>query len=196
MDTDSRTLNRIRIRITRVTVKSNMQKRQIKLKGLQASIVLTLKDKNKNIVEKKEIPANSFVLNFMKLLYGLLTASPYNVVDVNGNTVSAWLKRLEQTFHEIIEGREIEYDRYLAGYQAWCPKEDDTHGILIGTGTKTIDPNDYNLDSKIPNGTDSGQMLYLSSEVGDTIVAGNRISCKDILYNNRCPHNERPSSTN
>jgi len=158
---------------THVTIKSEMQKRQVELKGLQASIVLTLKDKDEKVVEKKELPANSFVLNFMRLLYTALTASSYNVKDTSGATVSAKLSKIKKLVSYEVEYRETEYERIVAGYQAWCPKEDDSHGILVGNGTATVNPEDYNLSSKIPNGTDSGQLIYLASEVEETGVAGN-----------------------
>jgi len=158
---------------THVAVKSEMQKRQVELKGLQASIVLTLKDKDENIVEKKELPANSFVLNFMRLLYTALTVSSYNATDTSGATVSAKLSKVRKEVSYEVEHKITTYSRILAGYQAWCPKEDDSHGILVGNGTASVDPEDYNLSSKIPNGTSSGQLIYLASEVEETSVVGN-----------------------
>ena len=158
---------------THISVKSEMQKCQVELKGLQASIVLTLKDKDEKVVEKKEFPANSFVLNFMRLLYTVMTASTYNVMDTNGNVVTAKLAKIEQHVRYEVEYRETEYYRHIAGYQAWAPKEDDSHGVMVGSGTATVTAEDYRLEAKIPNGLGSDQMIYLYSRVGETQTAGN-----------------------
>jgi hypothetical protein len=37
---------------------------------------------------------------------------------------------------------------------------DDSYGIVVGTGTATVTPTDYSLASKIPHGTGSGQLDY------------------------------------
>jgi hypothetical protein len=37
---------------------------------------------------------------------------------------------------------------------------DDTYGIVVGSGTATVTPTDYSLASKIPHGTGSGQLDY------------------------------------
>jgi len=61
----------------------------------------------------------------------------------------------------------------VRGAIVWALKGDDTHGILIGSGTKAVDYNDYRLDSKIPNGVGSGKMLYLTCTIEPTYVSGN-----------------------
>jgi hypothetical protein len=37
---------------------------------------------------------------------------------------------------------------------------DDTYGIVVGTGTASVTPTDYKLASQIPHGTGSGQLDY------------------------------------
>jgi hypothetical protein len=41
-----------------------------------------------------------------------------------------------------------------------APDNDDTYGVVVGTGTATVTPTDYCLASKIPHGTGSGQLDY------------------------------------
>jgi hypothetical protein len=41
-----------------------------------------------------------------------------------------------------------------------APDNDDTYGIVVGTGTAPVTPTDYMLASKIPHGTGSGQLDY------------------------------------
>ena len=158
---------------TRLNVNYKMQKRQVEIKGLHASIKLTLKDKDEKTVVEKDLPANSFVLNFMRLLYTAMTASTHNVTDTNGSVVTAKLAKIEQHVHYEVEYKETEYDRYIAGYHAWAPKEDDSHGVMVGGGTTTVTEEDYRLEAKIPNGLGSGQMIYLYSRVGETQTVGN-----------------------
>jgi len=53
-------------------------------------------------------------------------------------------------------------------------KGDDTHGILVGSGTKTVEYDDYRLEAKIPNGTGPGQMLYLVCTIEPVVTVGNQ----------------------
>ena len=41
-----------------------------------------------------------------------------------------------------------------------APSGDDSYGIVVGTGTKSVELDDYNLESKITHGTGSGQLSY------------------------------------
>jgi hypothetical protein len=146
-----------------MTVSNCMQKYYEELKGISLDIDLVLKDKDGNVVKKVRTPGNSFLLNFMNMLYAVLTATAF------ANFAS---ERIRTTPSYTVEGRQIQYTRELAGIQAWAPKEDDTHGVLIGSGTSAVTPNDTWLASQIKNGLGSGQMLYLFSEVDATTVAG------------------------
>jgi len=147
-----------------MTVFNRMQEYYDELKGISLDIDLALKDENGNIVKKVRTPGNSFLLNFVNMLYAVFTAKAF------ANFAS---ERIQTTQSYMIEGRQIQYTRELAGIQAWAPKEDDTHGILIGNGTNTVTPNDTWLASQIKNGLGPGQMLYLFSDIDTTTVAGN-----------------------
>lgn len=156
-----------------VEVSNKTQKREVQLKGIQASIILTLKDKDNNPVKQTELPAHSFVLNFMRLLWAVFKASSITAKNTAGANVTAQLTRIRQHIRYEIEYHITEYYRESAGFHAWASKEDDSHGILIGSGTTSVSPDDYALASKIPNGLETGKMLYLSGEVSDTYVVGN-----------------------
>jgi hypothetical protein len=142
-----------------------IQKCQVELKGLTLKINLRLKNQQKEVVKEVETSANSFVLNFMKMLYALLLAKSYE-----GFCCTITEPR-EVSYR--VEYHDIRYQRQQAGIQAWSPKEDDTHGIIIGTGTKEVTPYDTWLDSQIKDGMETGQMVYLFSEVTDTETVGN-----------------------
>jgi hypothetical protein len=146
------------------TLGQPIQKCQIELKGLTLKINLKLKNQQEKIVKEVETPANSFVLNFMKMLYAVLQAKSYEGFRC---------ARIRQEVQYKIEYRYTFYIRELAGIQAWSPKEDATHGIIIGTGTKEVTAYDTWLEAQISNGMETGQMIYLFSEVTETETVGN-----------------------
>jgi len=146
-----------------MTIEKQMQKQQVEMKGISMEIDITLKDEKGNIVNQVKAPGNSFLLNFMRMLYAVLRATSYGAFAC---------ERVKTTESYTIEGQTTQYSRELAGIQAWAIKEDDSHGIVIGTGTKTVAPDDAWLDSQIKNGFSSGQMLYLASDVSNTEIVG------------------------
>jgi hypothetical protein len=48
---------------------------------------------------------------------------------------------------------------------------DDTYGIVVGSGTATVTPTDYSLASKIPHGTGSGQLDYDTHTVASSLTS-------------------------
>jgi hypothetical protein len=48
---------------------------------------------------------------------------------------------------------------------------DDTYGVVVGSGTATVTPTDYNLASKIPHGTGSGQLDYDTHTVASSYTS-------------------------
>lgn len=156
-----------------VVVRNNLQKREVKLPGIKAKIVIKVKDKDGNIVSQKELPANSFVLNFMKMLYAVFRVTSVGTKDVNGNDTTMRLTIIRETRTYEVEYHTTTRTVELAGFQAWAIKEDDSHGIQIGTGTTPVSPDDYALTSKVPNGIGEGKMLYLDCNVSSTLVTGN-----------------------
>jgi len=50
------------------------------------------------------------------------------------------------------------YRTLVSAYNA--PDNDDTYGIVVGSGDTPVSPTDFNLASKIPHGTSSGQLDY------------------------------------
>lgn len=101
-------------------------------------------------------PSNSFLLSFMDMLYSLFTAKLYM------DFAYSWLRRTESF---TIEGRTTSYTRDIAGIQAWALKEDDSHGIIVGTGTAPPTAYDTWLESQVRNGTGAGQMLHMSCDI-------------------------------
>jgi hypothetical protein len=50
-------------------------------------------------------------------------------------------------------------------FGAYGPNDDDSFGIIVGSGSTPVSPTDYALASKIPHGTGSGQLDYEPSTV-------------------------------
>jgi hypothetical protein len=48
---------------------------------------------------------------------------------------------------------------------------DDSYGVVVGSGTATVTPTDYNLASKIPHGTGSGQLDYDTHTVASSYTS-------------------------
>ena len=157
----------------KLAIKDKPQKCEIELHGLKAKILVKVKDEKENIVTEKTYPANSFLLNFMRMLYSVFTASSIKAKDMNGNDIDMHLTEVQVSKSYEIEFRTISRTVNLSGFQAWALKEDDSHGILIGTGTAPVSEDDYKLESQIPSGIGSGKMLYLSSEIKNVQVVGN-----------------------
>jgi len=59
---------------------------------------------------------------------------------------------------------------YTSDFRSNADAEDDRFGILVGTGTKVPEPQDYNLEAKIPHGTATGQLSYGATSVGAVAV--------------------------
>jgi len=157
----------------KLAIRDKPQKCEVRLHGLKAKILVKVKDENEKVVSEKIYPANSFLLNFMKMLYSVFTASSITAKDTNGNDVSMHFTEVQVSKSYEVEFRTTTRTVNLSGFQAWAIKEDDSHGIQIGTGTKTVSPDDYKLESQIPNGIGYGRMLYLSSEIKNVQVVRN-----------------------
>lgn len=58
------------------------------------------------------------------------------------------------------------------GWDIMALLNDDTYGILVGTGSTAVTNDDYNIETKIAHGIGTGQLQYLGMQVEDTIVDG------------------------
>ena len=93
-------------------------------------------------------PVRSFLYNWTKALYGLSysTAAARVVTLVNRSGIRFYYPDLYAEGYPIFEFRARE---------AW-----DEYGILFGKGTTSPTLDDYDLESPIPHGTDSGRLYY------------------------------------
>jgi len=104
--------------------------------------------KDGKVLKSGKGKAHSYVLNFMKLLRILFYATGETLKDDTGSDITVQKSNLPDV--DIAPDADI-----------------DTYGILFGTGTTGFDINQYNLASKIPQGTGDNQFDYGAVSVGE-----------------------------
>jgi len=126
-------------------------------------LVVTVKDKNGKVVEKRKVKGNSFVSNFIKALYGLMyedaCSDVIELTDIYGN--SKWYPALDYQTYPI--------------FRVTAQEGEDKYGILYGTGTTPFSVDDYKLESPIPHGDADNQLHYYSTDLLAVEIKDNRV---------------------
>jgi len=120
--------------------------------NVSGEIEIIVKNKDGKVIKQFRKPMDSFVNNMLTLMT-MFDSNGWSVKDVNGNTVNFYFKN--------------QADNYLYNAEVLAPSGDDSYGILVGSSDATFEVTQYNLASKIPNGTGSGQLSY-----GETSIVG------------------------
>ena len=105
-------------------------------------------DKDGKLIEEKSGKGDSILYNWTRIFEVLRNPPDYNnkfkFVRTDGNVVTP--------------------DQIVAsGCSMLAPSGNDSYGIVVGSGSTAVDLGDFDLASKIPHGTGSGQLSY-----GDT----------------------------
>jgi len=126
-----------------------------------------VKDRFGNVKEDRTELGHSFLQNFLICLYGTMgRIKPVNddLVDTGGTARAAATSYSSSA---------VSYSSNT--FNCNSPSTNDDYGILVGTGNTAVDIADYALDTKIIEGSGSGQMNYGShavvapvSDVGNT----------------------------
>ena len=131
---------------------------------------------------KRKIKANSFVKNFLTALYGSLIEQYISLVDVNGNTISntgiigTWSDWCNSYMAPGgCRGGTARVSTNAGRLLLNAPEGDDTYGIVVGTGTTPVTPDDYKLEQQIPHGSSDNQLYHYPCNVLDLEVEGNRV---------------------
>lgn len=104
-------------------------------------------------------PSNSFVIAFLETLYTLFANVSYAIEDV-GNTA-----------RNIADPSDGAYMKHRIG----AGDNDDSYGIVVGTGV-TVETNiDYALATKIAHGTGADQLDYGDHSFTAPAVVGNNV---------------------
>jgi len=111
-------------------------------------IEIEVTDENGRLLERRREESHSWVGNFVKALFGTLYTH----------------LRSQVTSVKLVDGTEkafpnlnIQTEPYM---KLKAAEGDDTHGVVVGSGDTPVSIDDYNLASKIPNGTGAGQLSY------------------------------------
>jgi len=119
--------------------------------------------KNREVVYESEM--KSFVKNFTLFLMSKIGNRAVTVVDVDGveHEINFGYLRLRQP------ARYWQSYEVLIFEQCDAPENDDTFGILVGSGTTPVSPNDYRLE----NPYTSDVVAYSSCMVSQVTVSDN-----------------------
>lgn len=122
---------------------------------IKARIELEVRDNDGKLIHKHSEESHSWVSNFLKALRGLvvggLRSKAVTLTATDGSTFS--YPNLYSQDYQILDVN--------AGAGAV------SYGLLLGIGTAAVSPDDYNLATKITNGTGTNQMNY-----GGTTIEG------------------------
>jgi len=138
---------------------------------------ILVKDKEGNVIDEREEISKSFLKNFMLLLNAIFNKTYNSVVDTSGTEVNAGAK----CSYSVSSGWKNGYSVVLTGtcyggLLVGAGEGDDSYGIIVGSGTTEVTPDDYNLANKIAHGTADGQLYYKKQVVGKGIsIEGNTI---------------------
>lgn len=129
---------------------------------MKGYIEIVVRDKDGKIVKHGKHEMHSFLNNFLKALLGMLNATGGTALDASGVIKSATVTD--------VTGSDITiYIEWYTGsansgggtvFGANAPDNDDSYGIIVGSGTIPLALDQYALVSKIAHGTGTGQLDY------------------------------------
>lgn len=119
-----------------------------------AEVICELLDGRSRPVKTLRFESRSFVKNFMNMLYAILCKTTSPAKDLNGNDTQ-W-----------VGYRENFTDRWTHHtFRMLLSEGYDKGGIIVGSGTASVTPDDYRLASQIPHGEADGQLYYHEGEI-------------------------------
>jgi len=127
-------------------------------KGLKLRIITKIIDPEGRVVKEQRFETKSFLKNWSEWVRGLWNDALVSMVDTGGVSRTLWPVYFAAS-------------EYTLDFRSNADAEDDRFGILVGTGTKVPEPQDYNLEAIIPHGTATGQLSYGATSVGAVAVA-------------------------
>jgi len=143
--------------LAKINIKDTI-KDALKLKNnIDIRLTVTVKDKNGKIIKTHKQHSHSFVANFLDILGTYFINQGINYANTTGSVTSFYI------------GANINSE-FILNLNCGSP---GSCGIVIGTGTATPTPEDYELGNQIANGTGSGQMTYNSPSFTNPAVSGN-----------------------
>jgi len=162
--------------IAKINIKDTI-KDALRLKNnLDIRLTVTVKDKNGKIIKQHKQHSHSFLMNFAALL---ATA----MLNYNNTLNNYYYFRITSgTWYSIDQS----YTNVVSLFDILDNANESLFGIVVGTGTATPTPNDFELGNQIVNGTGSGQLIYNSHTISPTagtsgLTAGSTTPTTGIL---------------
>ena len=139
--------------LAKINIKDKIQDALKLHNNIDVKLTVTVKDKDGKIIKVHKQRSHSFTYHFLAILASTLACS-FN--QFSGSVPYGYFFRIT-----------------LGDYAQYAPNatvvsvldlndsaNDSQYGIVVGSGTATPTPMDYNLQSQIVNGTGSGQLVY------------------------------------
>ena len=120
-----------------------------------------VRNKQGKLLTKRKGVSKSLLANFMRWFKAKISVTTESVVDTDG------------TSRTIIYGGTIS-NHGVAG-RINAEDDNDDYGIMVGSGTVAVSPEDYQLASKIAHGIGTGQLDY-GTQTFETVVVSNNTS--------------------
>jgi len=134
---------------------------------VKAEVMCELLDKDSRIVKVLRFESRSFVKNFMNMLYAILCKTTSPAKDLDGNNTQ-WVGAAENK-----TGHWCHYN-----FKIILDEGRDDAGIIVGSGSTAVTPDDYRLESKIPHGDGDNQLHYYETQLLDPAVADGEAEVK------------------
>jgi len=129
-------------------------------------------EKDGKVLQYGKHPMRSLVANYIRLLYGLMSAPGGTALSTGGTIASAPSVVLPDatTSNTYTEWYCGPYS-YGGGTPMGCfaSDNDSSYGIVVGSGTNAVVISDYKLASQITHGTSSGQLDYNVSNISYSV---------------------------
>jgi len=109
--------------------------------NVQIGYEIEIRDKNGKVIKRISKPSKSFVSNFLQWLLTGLVSTPYTFKDRTGTDREVLTHISPQS------GVDVEF----INMDVKGPADDVNYGILVGYGTTSPAPSDYDLESPAPN---------------------------------------------
>ena len=150
--------------LTKLSIKDKIQEALKLHNNIDIRLTVTVKDKDGKIIKVHKQKSHSFVANFLAGIANCWVRS-------SGNSGTS-------TFPMVIVNNSSDYT--VSGGAINAPAGNSTYGIVIGTGTATPKPSDYELGNQINNGTGTGEITYNAHQFnpssGALPISGNTTS--------------------
>jgi hypothetical protein len=118
---------------------------------LGLALELTVRDKRGKVTEHRVLKSESFVRQFLELLYVQMTYQPDGIMSVRDTTNN--LRDVKSYLSTGTANINVIFDMAAVA-------NDTNYGILVGTGNTAPTINDYMIETLIAHGVGAGQLQY------------------------------------